>query len=232
MKVRWLARWRPGGRLLEVGCGEGHFLAAAAAHGYSVAGIEPNSERARRASTRLGIKVDSIRIEEFLVESRAYDVVYHCDLLSHFDDPDLALRRMAELLRPKGVLFFEVGLYGSINLFWYRLLPDNSFPRHRWLFQEDGVRKLLDRTGLRIIRLQRFGLAPHILLYTGMSLLSSWLLQAGRSHNSSGFPDKAVTNKLTGPLAAWWHNFMRFRVGRVAPYWGPQTLFVLAAPKA
>jgi hypothetical protein len=42
LKANWIARYCPPGRLLEIGCGDGFFLAAARKCGYEVWGIEPN----------------------------------------------------------------------------------------------------------------------------------------------------------------------------------------------
>src|SRR5690349_17050617 len=58
MKVRWLAKTRATGTLLEVGFGDGHFLRAARAHGFEVAGIELHPERAARVARDLGIPVE------------------------------------------------------------------------------------------------------------------------------------------------------------------------------
>ena len=231
MKVRWLSQSHPHGRLLEVGCGEGHFLAAASAHGYEVSAIEPHRARSRSVSERLGIEVECALIEDSRATVQSYDVVYHCDLLSHFPDPDLALQRMTGLLRPNGVLFFEVGVYGHISSFWYRHLPESSFPRHRWLFPEEGLCRLLDRCGLRIVRLKRFGLAPQVLVYHGASTLLNYANDLWHRPGDSVLPGDGVTSWRERPLEAWWHNFMRFRVGALAPRWGPQTLFVIAARK-
>jgi SAM-dependent methyltransferase len=233
MKVRWLARSHSHGRLLEVGCGEGFFLEAAKAQGFEVAGIEPHQARAQRVAERLGVDVECALIERSQAPPRSWDVVYHCDLLSHFADPDAALRRMTELLRPNGVLFFEVGLHGKILPYWYRSLSDNSFPEHRWLYSDEALRRLLDRCGLRIVRMKRFGLAPQVLLYQGASALLHWTgalryLRAAAEPSSPAIGSKASAQ--TRSLEAWWHNFMRFRVGAFAPAWGPQTLFVIAEP--
>jgi SAM-dependent methyltransferase len=233
MKVRWLARSHPQGRLLEVGCGEGFFLAAAKAQGYEVAAIEPHPERARRVAERLSIEVECAMIENFQLPSLGYDVVYHCDLLSHFPDPDKALRRMKTLLRPNGVLFFEVGLHGEIAPYWYRSLSDNSFPQHRWLYSEEALRRLLHRCGLRIVRLKRFGLAPHVLIYQGASAILKWTGLLRYLRAASAPPSRVAASPTSRPqltLEGLWHNFLRFQVGALVPAWGPKTLFVIAAP--
>lgn len=229
MKVRWLARSHPRGRLLEVGCGEGHFVRAALRRGYRVSAIEPHPGRARAVSERFGIEVECALLEHSQQPPASYDVIYHCDLLSHFPDPDLALLRMVELLRPGGVLFFEVGCHGDIAPFWYRWLAEDSFPRHRWLYSERGLQRLLDRCSLGILRRKRFGLAPHMLAYRGASSLLGYarVIQGMRPDSASPGPNRVRKR----PLEPWCHNFMRFRVGSIAPACGPQTLFVLAAPK-
>jgi SAM-dependent methyltransferase len=229
-KVRWLSQSYPRGRLLEVGCGGGHFLAAAKAHGYEVAAIEPHAERASHVAARLGVDVECALIEESRAPAGSFDVVYHCDLLSHFPDPERALLRMRDLLRVGGALFFEVGAWGHIAPYWYQKLSEDEFPKHRWLYSEEALDRLLGRCGLRVVRRKRFSLGPHVLAYSAASALvqtSRRLRRGVRSAASSPNEPRAET-----PAEAWWHNFMRFKIGAVAPRFGPQTLFVLASPEA
>ena len=120
-RVRWIKRYRTSGRLLEIGCGEGHFLSAAQAAGYDVAGIEPEPGRAGRAAERLGVHVECARLESCRLGRARFDIVYHCDLLSHFADPVGALQKMQGLLAPHGVLAFEVGLLADILIEVYAI---------------------------------------------------------------------------------------------------------------
>jgi SAM-dependent methyltransferase len=226
MKVAWLHRYKPAGRLLEVGCGDGYFLAAAQASGYDVAAIEAHAGRAARIREKFRIEVEHAPIEETRWPEGSCDIVFHCDLLSHFPDPLHALRRMRGLLRPDGVMYFEVGIVADLAPFWYRLMATIQMPAHRWLYTEQALAALLDRTGFRIERVRRFGLAP-----------AYFVSRFGRAIGYGGgatTPADQVKDRKPKPesaLRAQVYNFLRYRVGALAPGIGPQTILVIARPK-
>ncbi len=230
MKVAWLARSHPGGTLLEVGCGRGFFLAAAKRRGYRVAGIEVDASRARSVADRLGVSVENALVEESHWPDASCDLVYHCDLLSHFPDPLRALVRMRRMLRPDGAMFFEVGLVGGLSAQWYRRMPHGSWPRHRWFYEERSLAALLDRAGFRIVRLQTYSLGPQVLLFRGASrLLGFGRRLLGRGTPSRG--ERGLAAPRERPVEARINNWLRFGLGRVAPRLGPATALVLAVGK-
>jgi SAM-dependent methyltransferase len=225
MKVAWLHRYKPAGRLLEVGCGDGHFLAAARAKGYDVAAIEAHGGRATRIREKFQIEVEHALIEETRWAEGSCDIVFHCDLLSHFPDPPLALRRMRGLLRPDGVLYFEVGLVADLAPFWYRLMATIQMPAHRWLYTEQALKTLLDRAGFRIEHVRRFGLAPAYLVSRfgrAIGYGGGATTPADQRGERKPRPESALRAKI--------YNFLRYGVGSLAPGIGPQTILVIARP--
>jgi SAM-dependent methyltransferase len=217
---------------LEIGCGDGYFLEAAKRRGYQVSGMEADPARAQRAARQLGIDVEHAFIEHSERMQPLFDIVYHCDLLSHFPDPQLAFKRMAARLRPGGVLFFEVGVYGNISEFWYKRMPESSFPRHRRIFSAQNVATFLNGCGLRIVRKKLYGLAPHMLAYRA-ALGVRRALRGGAPPAGDGQSIEASgETRVEHPIVQRMHTFMRYRVGACAPGWGPQTMLVLAAPCA
>lgn len=224
MKVRWLAKTCTEGMLLEVGCGEGYFLRAAHAYGFRIAGLEPHPERAEYLAQELGIDVECATIERASWPAGSCDVVYHCDLLSHFANPMLALKRMSRLLVPSGVLFFEVGLAGNLSPLWYRWMPEDSIPSHRWLFSLAALRRLLDQAGLKIERMETFSLAPQVLLYQVISRA----VQARK--RPARVASRPAPRKKERHLESKYNNFMRFSVGSIAPKVGPLTALIIARP--
>ena len=230
-RVRWLQRSRAAGRLLEVGCGEGHFLAAAQAVGYEVAGIEPDPGRARRAAARLGAPVECALLESCRPGGARFDIVYHCDLLSHFADPIAALRAMVDLLRPDGVLAFEVGLLGGIAPWWYTLIGALGYPQHRWLYSERSLWMLLARADLEVSHCTRFNLGPGTLVRGGVRALARGyrrLRPAPRGASAASAPGRGSATRLDNRMEPFW----RYTAGRLAPALGPATLLVMARPRA
>ena len=220
LKSAWLAANCPPGKLLEVGCGFGAFLAEANKAGYSVEGLDMSSERCKHVRDKLGFQAWETSLEDNNLEKGAYDVVYHCDLLAHFPDPVNALHEMASLLKPDGVLCFEVGLLGNMSTIWYRLIGSIGLGHHLWLYDSNSLAKLLSIANLEVVKQKRFGLAPSVLFGRAFSAVRFARRLIGL---------KKVKNERWYPR---WQHFFRYRVGAFSPAIGPQTLFVVAKPNS
>src|SRR5262249_54078175 len=101
-------RGRGPGRLLDIGCSGGFFLAHAAARGWQVLGIEPSAQAAAHARG-LGVPV----IERFLDELDwaalgEFDAVHLKLVLEHLADPTGVLSAVAAHLRPDGIVCVQV----------------------------------------------------------------------------------------------------------------------------
>jgi SAM-dependent methyltransferase len=224
-KGAWVARHCPRGRLLEVGCGAGFFLAAVRPYGYEVEGLEPSRGYNKQLEV-LGIPVVHAYIEDNQLPRHSFDVVYHCDLLAHFPDPIQSLSAMCELLRPGGVLCFEVGLLGGVSPFWYRLVGSIGLGPHLWLYSDRAFHILMKRAGLRIVHTQYFGLTPQIVAGKAIGIVSKRLISPVLQAFSAEGKQQAIR------IHQSCLNFLRYRVGTLLPYVGPQTLMVVAQPSA
>ncbi len=96
---------RPGGRLLEIGCGQGEVLAALAPHFDEVVGTELSSVRAAR--TRLALApLDNVRILSEPLENlpdtavAPFDCIVWADVIEHVVDVIAAMRILARLSHP------------------------------------------------------------------------------------------------------------------------------------
>jgi SAM-dependent methyltransferase len=229
VKAKWMAAHCPRGKLLEVGCGDGYFLASARNLGYEVAGMEPHRGRAARVSQKLGIPVERAFIEDDSLPSSSFDVVYHCDLLAHFPDPIRALKSMSRLLRPNGVLCFEVGIQGGISRIWYRLGGGVGLGAHLWLYSYRALNNLLERSGLVVEHQQHFGLALGDLLSRPTGLVTNRLIRPVLL----GLKFLGVPTRPEKALQYKWatESFLRYRIGRIAPCIGPATMLIVARPK-
>ena len=106
--LRILKKYLPAGDLLEIGAGGGFFLNEARRAGFNVKGIELNPLQAQTI-VQNGIPCET-RPVTLAFTGKQFDVIYHCDVTSHFFDPIAEFKAMAARLKPGGLLMFETGL--------------------------------------------------------------------------------------------------------------------------
>ena len=131
------------GRLLEVGCASGWFLAAAQAVGFSATGLEPSEAMAAAARERTGAEVLTGFLEDAPLPEGAFAVACLWHVLEHIPDPRGALERLAALLAPGGVVALEVPNAASrqaarLGDAW----PHWDFPHHVAHWNPAALRRL------------------------------------------------------------------------------------------
>lgn len=141
----------PGGRLLDVGCGNGSFLTVAEGCGWRCSGVDPDPKSVA-AARAAGLDVRQGGLEVYGGCERAFDVVTMSHAIEHLHDPVKALADVNRLLKPGGQLWIETPNIESaghkrFGKHWRGLEP----PRHLVLFSPSSLRKTLEANGFRAI---------------------------------------------------------------------------------
>jgi 2-polyprenyl-3-methyl-5-hydroxy-6-metoxy-1,4-benzoquinol methylase len=167
------AAWK--GRLLDVGCGDGAFLARMKSLGWEVVGVEPDAKAATAAMTKFGLEVFVGALENAGFANESFDAITLNHVIEHVGDPIGLLRRCRDLLRKGGRVVVTTpnseGLGHRIFREHWRGL---EVPRHLMVFSLRTLKQLVLEAGLSIVELRTSARAAHALY------LESRLLKAGR----------------------------------------------------
>ncbi len=106
--IQGMKRLKPTGKLLDVGCGRGEFLARIQEEGYDATGLEPDVTGCDIVSEQLGLKVIHGYYSKELFSENSFDVHTYIQLLEHCADPLNMLRASFHHLRPGGLLVITV----------------------------------------------------------------------------------------------------------------------------
>lgn len=141
--TRYLAK-RAGGKLLDVGCGNGAFMHAMQRLGWETRGLEPDGEAAAIA-TAAGLSVEVTGIENAQLPSAHFDAITLTHVIEHLPEPRKVFEILARALKPGGVIVSispnPLGLVRRVFRHnWYELDP----PRHFVLPTRDAYRRLLE----------------------------------------------------------------------------------------
>jgi SAM-dependent methyltransferase len=142
------ARLPAGAAVLDVGCGSGDFLAAAARRGCRPTGFERNAVAAAAARMR-GLTVAEGPLEEFARGHRqAFDAVCLFHVLEHLESPRPFLEELLHCLRPGGSLF--VSLPDRDRTFRRPFEPLDCPPHHLTRWSSRQIEWLARSLGLRL----------------------------------------------------------------------------------
>lgn len=140
------------GRLLDVGCGDGHFMTAMKRQGWSVSGIERDASTCAHARG-LGHDVVDCSFEEFPATPGGYDAITMWGVLQLSTDPVRTLSLASRLLRPGGVMAVGVSNFASLDRSvlrgrWWGL----GLPRHLCHFEPHTITRMMNDTGLNVLK--------------------------------------------------------------------------------
>ena len=136
------------GRLLDVGCGNGQFLALMRNEGWDVEGQEVDSRAAESALKTYGKRVRVGRLEAIGYPCDNFDAVVMSHVIEHVHDPIEILKECRRILKPGGTLVLVTpNAEGSGHRYfksWYRGLEP---PRHLYLFTQRTLQHIARKAG-------------------------------------------------------------------------------------
>jgi 2-polyprenyl-3-methyl-5-hydroxy-6-metoxy-1,4-benzoquinol methylase len=149
-------------KLLDVGCGTGDLLVAAAESGWQVTGTELSQAAVKQASEGLGDRVLLGDIHTLDLPLNSYDLVTSYHVIEHLLDPVSTLARLHQLARPGGVVFVETPNIASLGARirgakWSHIKP----PEHITYFNPDALQYALKQAGYK--RYAIFTSAPQVI---------------------------------------------------------------------
>ena len=155
-----------GKQVLEVGCGRGgfsHFLASEGARvcgtDFSTSALELATKKSKGSRVAGGsinfVQADAVQLP---FDDQRFDIVISCEMIEHLPDPVAALREMARVCSPGGLLYLTtpnyLNLIGLYELYAAVLKnnPHSDFSqpldRHYFFFQ---IRHFARAAGWRIL---------------------------------------------------------------------------------
>jgi 2-polyprenyl-3-methyl-5-hydroxy-6-metoxy-1,4-benzoquinol methylase len=145
--LNWIEARAQRGNLLDVGCGCGFFLRAAAERGWNAFGFDASEWAATYVRTTFDIDAHTGRLEDAPFAKGSFDVITLWSTLEHLPDPASTLRTVAALLRPGGMLCIGVPNYRGWGTFLQGGKEPNFKRDHLYYFTGSTLRRTLQQTG-------------------------------------------------------------------------------------
>lgn len=133
-------------RILDYGCGTGGNTSSYAAVG-PVVGIEPDAAAIRLAHARGAALYCRSYGTQLPFRDGVFDAVVASDVLEHIEDDTAAAAEIARVMRPGSVAIISVPAHP-----WLFSEHDTAL-RHFRRYSKAAIRQLLERNGLKILRL-------------------------------------------------------------------------------
>lgn len=154
-------------RVIDIGCGNGAFSAALAAHGFDVTGLDSSASGikiATEAYPELAFKKHDINEPLPRELHSQFDAVVSVEVIEHLFRPRELLKRASEALHPSGMVALTTPYHGYLkNLaiallggFDHHVHPLRDYG-HIKFFSRKTIRNLIEETGFAVDQITSVG---------------------------------------------------------------------------
>ena len=149
-KIKMIERYLSKGKLLDYGCGTGHFLAHAKKQGWEVQGVEPDEMARQNLHPSLANLVQPT-LSKLPTKTR-FNAITLFHVLEHVYDLHETLSQLISLLDKNGLIFLALPNHESADAQHYQTYwAGYDLPRHLYHFNQHSVFQLAEKYDLKII---------------------------------------------------------------------------------
>jgi SAM-dependent methyltransferase len=183
--------YRPGGRLLDIGCGHGWYVKIMRDWGWDAMGVEADPDAARTGRELYGVPIRDGTLEGQRFPDASFDAVAIRHVFEHVPDPPATLQEIRRVLKPGGWLGMAMPNGVSLASRWFQGAWRGACPPwHLHLFGPRSLRLVLLRAGFSVRRVRTRTLSAH------------WVYEASRQIQKGTFqPGQAVASN-------WWFHLL------------------------
>jgi 2-polyprenyl-3-methyl-5-hydroxy-6-metoxy-1,4-benzoquinol methylase len=157
--LKGFEEFRRGNRILDVGCGRGHFLEEAQACGWEAWGTELSAEGVMRCREK-NLRVHHGRLASANFPEQRFDIITSFEVLEHVLQPRKEVETFLQLLRPGGLFYCTTPNFNCVLR--YPLGPKYdviTYPEHLGYFTPSTLRRLASNVGFETRAVTSTGLS-------------------------------------------------------------------------
>jgi 2-polyprenyl-3-methyl-5-hydroxy-6-metoxy-1,4-benzoquinol methylase len=156
--------YRQSNKIIDVGCGNGHFLKVALQRGWEVYGTEYTDEAIAQCQAK-GIKMQQGELNPKHYAPESFDIITSFEVLEHINTPHQEITNFHAILRKGGLVYLTTPNFNSVSK---HLLKENwsvvEYPEHLSYYTPKTLKRLFEKhqfttlqiltTGISIGRIQ------------------------------------------------------------------------------
>lgn len=205
------------GRVLDIGCGAGHYLYKLKGLGWETTGVEFDAAASARAREEGGLNVITADFLKCELPENSFDAVTLWHSLEHFYDPLAAAEKIFRLLKPGGRLIAglpdadsaEARFFGKYWWAW-------EVPRHLYHFTAGTAAALLERAGFSGVTVEYPPNVNNLMLSLGNYFADKFPARSARARAFFDPAQNFVFVRFMAPAA--WALAASGQIGRMVVY--------------
>ena len=146
-RLKNIQKYKPKGKILEIGSSFGGFLNCAKEFGYEVLGVEISDYASKHANNRNVNTICGNFLEVDL--NQKFDIIILIEVIEHLPYPDKVFEKLSKHLNANGLLILQTANFDGLQAISEKENYHYYLPGHFYYYSESNLRQILDKYGFK-----------------------------------------------------------------------------------